>query len=70
MHSAKDFIKSMIELLLGAIIIGSIGAFALTMNFRIAGAVCFLIAGFLFGLIIGFVIANVDDSGNDDDILR
>ena len=69
MQSPKDFIKSIIELLLGAIIIGSIGAFALTRCSIIPGAVCFLIAGFLLGLVFGYIIANVD-SEEDDDLLR
>ena len=61
MQSATDLIKITVLLLIGALGMGAIGAFNLANNNRIAGAVCFIVTGFLLGIIFGFLLSNIED---------
>lgn len=52
-------IKVIIIIIAAAIVIGTIGALALSYHVLVAGAVCFLIAGILIGTLIGVFISNI-----------
>ena len=52
-------IKIITMFIAGAIILGTIGALALAYRVAIAGAVCFLIAGILIGVLIGTFLQSI-----------
>lgn len=52
-------IKVIIMIIAAAIIVGTIGALALSYRVLIAGAVCFLIAGILIGTLIGIFVSSI-----------
>lgn len=52
-------IKIIVMLIVAAIIIGTIGALALTYKVLVAGAVCFLIAGILVGVLLGIFLSSI-----------
>ena len=58
-------IKLVATLLMVALVLGTLGALALSNGVVIAGAVCFLIAGILVGVLIGIFISNL---GVEDDV--
>ena len=58
-------IKLVATLLMVALVLGTLGALALSYGVVIAGAVCFLIAGILVGVLIGIFISNL---GVEDDV--
>lgn len=58
-------IKVISLLIISAIILGTIGALALSCNILIAGAVCFLIAGILVGVLIGMFLSNMEVEGEE-----
>ena len=71
MEAIIDVVKTIVVILLMTLAFGTVGAIALTKNVVIAGAVCFLIVGFLLGTLFGFFVANLEADGDGEDgILR
>ncbi len=56
-------IKLVSALVLASIVIGTIGALALSYGVVIAGAVCFLIAGILIGVLLGVLFSEISVEG-------
>lgn len=52
-------IKMIAMLVLATIVIGMIGALALSYGALIAGAVCFLIAGIVLGVLLGIFLSGL-----------
>ena len=53
-------IKLVAILLMVPIILGTFGALALSYGILVAGAVCFLIAGIVIGVLVGVFISNIE----------
>lgn len=53
-------IKYIIAFIAVAIVLGTVGALALSCGVLIAGAVCFLVTGMIIGTLLGIAIANID----------
>ena len=56
-----DEFKVIILMLLASLVFGVIGATLLQYHQLIMGAVCFLISGFILGVIAGIIYASFDD---------
>ena len=69
-NTANNIIKIIIAMLLVALVIGVLGATALSIGELIAGAACYIIAGFMLGILFGYFVASIDEDGDEDDLLR
>lgn len=69
-NMANDIIKIIIAMLLVALAIGALGATALSLGELIAGATCFIVVGFMLGILFGYFVASIDEDGDEDDLLR
>lgn len=58
-NSLLQTIKIIIMLIVASIILGTIGALALSYRVLVAGAVCFLIAGILVGVLLGIFLSSI-----------
>ena len=69
-NTANNIIRTIIAMLLVALVIGSLGATALSIGELIAGATCFIVTGFMLGILFGYFVASIDEDGDEDDLLR